>query len=188
MTSTTKFIEQKLKLVVNQEKSKVAQSKFVKFLGMTIIAATIAISSKSMQRAMDRVKELTPRGTSVALRATMTRINLWYVGWANYHSMTQYPSQLAQIEAHIRRRLRSRIVGQQKRKRHLALRLLARGVSLRQVNRTVYTNRDRWFLSRTKALEIGYPNSWFINTLGQKIMSDQKLAHWFAVRRWIKIT
>lgn len=188
MASTTKFIEKKLKLVVNQEKSKVARSEFVKFLGMTIIAATIAISSKSMQRAMDRVKELTPRGTSINIESTMERINLWYVGWANYYSMTQYPSQLATIEAHVRRRLRSRIVGEQKRNRHLAVKLIARGVPKGQVYRTVYTNRDRWCLSHTKAVEKAYPNTWFINTVGQKIKSDQKLEHWFGPRHWIKLT
>ena len=188
MASTTKFIEKKLKLVVNQEKSKVAQSKFVKFLGMTIVAATIAISAKSMQRAMDRVKELTPRGTCANIESTMARINLWYVGWANYHSMTQYPSQLAKVEAHIRRRLRSRIIGEQKRERHLAMKLIARGVAKGQVYRTVYTNRKRWFLSHTKAVEKAFPNSWFLITVGQKIKSDQKLEHWFGLRNWIKLT
>jgi RNA-directed DNA polymerase len=188
MISITKFIEKKLKLVVNQEKSKVAQSRFVKFLGMTIVAATIAISAKSMQRAMERVKELTPRGTSVAIERTMERINLWYVGWANYYSMTQYPAQLATIEAHVRRRLRSRIVGEQKRKSHLAKKLLARGVSKRQVYNTVYKNRARWYLSHTNAVEKAFPNSWFIKTVGQKIKSDQALAHWFDVKSWIKIT
>ena len=45
MRSISKFIENKLKLVVNREKSKVALSKCVKFLGMTIIAGAIAISA-----------------------------------------------------------------------------------------------------------------------------------------------
>ncbi len=42
MKSVGKFIVNRLKLVVNQEKSKVALSKFVKFLGFTIVAGTIA--------------------------------------------------------------------------------------------------------------------------------------------------
>ena len=45
MQTVTKFIENRLKLLVNRVKSKVAQSKEVKFLGMTIIAGTIAISA-----------------------------------------------------------------------------------------------------------------------------------------------
>jgi hypothetical protein len=70
MQSVTKFIEKRLRLVVNQQKSKVAPSRYVRFLGMTIIAGTIAISALSLQRARDKIKMLTPRGTSQTLEDT----------------------------------------------------------------------------------------------------------------------
>src|SRR5690606_12354269 len=107
MKSVSQFIERKLKLVVNQEKSQVAKSKDVKFLGFTIIRGHIAISLKSMVRAMERVKELTPRGTHQKLEKTMEEINRWYQGWSSYYSLTQFPAQFVELEAHIRRRLRS---------------------------------------------------------------------------------
>jgi len=188
MESVTKYIEKTLKLVVNQDKSKVAQSKFVKFLGMTIVAGTIAISVQSMNRAMTKVKDLTPRGTNQSIEQTMTAINSWYVGWSNYYGMTQYPSQLAAIEAHVRRRLRSRIVAQQKRRRHLVEKLSERGVPRGQARKTVYSNRGRWNLSHTRAVEKAYPNHWFIETVGQKVTSNKKLPHWFDVKAWIKLT
>ena len=188
MRSITKFIEKKLKLVVNQEKSKVALSKFVKFLGMTIVAGTIAISAKSMQRAMDKAKALTPRGTSSNIEQTIKGINSWYVGWSSYHKMTQYPNQLAIIEAHLRRRLRSRIVSEQKKRRHLFEKLLDRGISRRSAAKTVFSNKKRWALSHTNAVERAYPNRWFIGTLGQKITSDKRLPHWFSVDTRIKLT
>ena len=93
MNSISKFIEGKLKLLINQEKSKVALSKFVKFLGMTIIVGTIAISAQSIKRAMTKVKVLTPRGTHMKLEATIKQFNSWYTGWAGYNSMPKYPSQ-----------------------------------------------------------------------------------------------
>jgi hypothetical protein len=68
---------------------------------------------------MYKVKALTPRGTHHTLETTLDEINQWYVGWSNYYSLTYYPAQLKKIEAHIRRRLRSRIVDQQKRKPEL---------------------------------------------------------------------
>jgi RNA-directed DNA polymerase len=188
MQTISKFIENRLKLVVNREKSKVALSKGVKFLGMTIIAATIAISAKSMQKAMNKVKELTPRGTSLTIEQTMDKINRWYVGWANYHKMTQYPAQLASIEAHVRRRLRSRIVSQQKKRRHLFDKLRERGVSRRTAARSAYSNKGRWATAHTPGVERAFSNSWFIHTVGQKIVSNKKLPHWFDVRKWIKFT
>jgi RNA-directed DNA polymerase len=188
MQSVTKFIENRLKLVVNREKSKVALSKAVKFLGMTIIAGTIAISSKSMARAMDQVRELTPRGTSQAIEQTVEKANSWYVGWAGYHKMTQYPSQLAAIEAHLRRRLRARIVSQQKKRRNLYEKLCKRGVARKLAAKTVYSDRRRWSLSHTRAVEQAFPNRWFIQELGQKIVSDQEHPHWFSLKTWIKLS
>ncbi|WP_459919000.1 group II intron reverse transcriptase/maturase [Desulfocicer niacini] len=89
MESISRFIEHKLKLKINQDKSRVGRSCDVKFLGMTIINGTIAISSQSMKRAMQKVKELTPRGTNITLEQTIQRINSWYMGWSGYYLMTQ---------------------------------------------------------------------------------------------------
>ncbi len=187
MENMTRFIEGKLKLKINREKSQVAPTSKVKFLGATIIAGTIVISVASMNRAMDRVKELTPRGTHQSTEQAINSINQWYVGWANYYRMTQYPSQLLKIEAHIRRRLRSRFIDQQKNRRNLVKKLTKQGASPNLVKKHVYSNRGRWALSHTRAVEQAYSNQWFKNQ-GLKVMSDRKLEHWFEIKRWIKLT
>jgi len=186
MTTVSRFIEERLKLVVNREKSKVALSEKVKFLGMTIIAGTIAISAVSMAKAMAKVKELTPRGTSQNIEQAMDTINRWYGGWANYFKMTQYPAQLGKIEAHIRRRLRVRIVSQHKRPRHLYKKLVKLGVR-RPTAAKVFDNHRTWALSHLAAVERAYPNSYFIKTLGQTVVSNDKLPHWFERKVWIKL-
>jgi RNA-directed DNA polymerase len=187
MEKVSQFIEKKLKLKVNQEKSQVALSNKVKFLGFTVVNGTIAIAHKALQTAMDKVKALTPRGTHKALEPALDKINQWYVGWSNYYSLTNYPSQLHKIEAHIRRRLRSRLVSQQKRKQHLYRNLVKRGVPRKQASKTVFSNNKRWVLSNARAVTRAYPNSWFINLKGQEIRSDRKLAHWFDVSQWIRL-
>ncbi len=187
MTSIKKFIEKKLKLKVNEDKSKTAKSDQVKFLGMTIVKATIAISKAALSKAMEKVKELIPRGTNLAIEQTVEKINSWYRGWASYFKMTQYPAQLKSIEAHIRRRLRARSVSQQKKKRNLVAKLIKRGVAKKQAVNTVYTNRKTWALSHTKAVEKAFPNRWFSDTLNQIIMSDKKLDHWFSLDVWVKL-
>ncbi len=186
MVSVSKFIEGKMKLLVNREKSKVALSKHVKFLGLTIIAGTIAISAVSMKRAMTRVRELTTRGTHITLEESVKRINNWYTGWSVYYSMTQYPAQLLKIEAHIRRRLRSRFIGQQKRRRHLFNKLVKRKVP-RGLAKNVFSNKGRWVLSNSRAVTRAYSNRWFIDVLGLKIRSDERQPHWFDLNQWIKM-
>jgi len=187
MKSISKFIEGKLKLKINRDKSKVGRSCDVKFLGMTIIDGARVISAASMKRAMQKVKELTPRGTHLALEKTMKRINTWYKGWSGYYQMTQYPFQLRNIEAHIRRRLRSRFVDQQKKRRHLFKKLIKRGVSYGLAS-TVFSNNGRWVTSNTFALTKAYTVEWFIDQAGQWIRSNHRMRDWFPLRQWIRVT
>ena len=128
-----------------------------------------------------------PRGTHKTLETNLKEINQWYVGWANYYSLTYYPSQLRKIEAHIRRRLRSRLVYQQKRKKPLYHSLVKRGVPRKQTANAIFSNNRRWALSAVRAVTRAYPNSWFINLKGQEIRSDRDLAHWFDVSQWISL-
>lgn len=58
MQNISKFIKSKLKLKVYTEKSKATHSRNVKFLGMTIIDVTIAISPKAMKSAMTKARLL----------------------------------------------------------------------------------------------------------------------------------
>jgi RNA-directed DNA polymerase len=188
MEGISGYIEKRLKLVVNQEKSQVARSDRVKFLGMTIVGKTIAISHKALQNAMAKVKELTPRGTHLTLEKTLEKINSWYVGWVGYFEMTYYPAQLKKIEAHIRRRLRSRLVDQQKSKRNLYRKLVKRGVPRSQAAKTVFSNHKRWKLSNTFAVNKAYPVGWFIGEMGQAIRSDRQLSHWFELHHWVQLS
>ena len=187
MASISGYLEKRLKLVVNPEKSQVARSDRVKFLGMTIVGETIAISRKALQAAMAKVKELTPRGTHLTAEASMERVNRWYVGWSNYFAMTYYPAQLKKIEAHIRRRLRARLVKQQKSKRNLFRKLVKRGVPRGQAAGAAFSHRRDWALSNTFAVTRAYPVGWFVGELGQVIRSNQQLPHWFELSQWIRL-
>lgn len=188
MDSIKKFIEKKLKLKVNDEKSKTRKSNEVKFLGMTIVKGTIAISKAAYNKAMEKVKSLIPRGSHLSIEQAMNEVNSWYQGWASYFKMSQYPSQLRAVEAHIRRRFRSRFVSQQKKKRNLLMLLLKRGIRRKVAIKTVYSNRGTWNLSHTSALDTAYPIDWFIKRAGQIIISNKSLGHWFGIEKWVRLT
>jgi RNA-directed DNA polymerase len=186
MDSIKKFIEEKLKLKVNDEKSKVAKSDKVKFLGMTIIEGTIAISKAAIKKAMEKVKDLVPRGTHLPLEKAIDGINTWFMGWATYFKMTQYPSQLAAIEAHIRRRLRARLVKQQKRRKNLVVKLIKQGVDKNLAVKTVHSNKRTWHLSHTRAVERAFSNQWFERS-GLRSYSKLGLEHWLPTQLWVKL-
>lgn len=186
LASISKFIEKKLKLKVNLQKSKVAPSAKVKFLGMTIACTMMLISKVSMARAMEKVKELTPRRSHLSLERQIDKINQWYVGWSGYYSMTETPSQLQSIEAHIRRRLRAQLVRNQKRRRHLDRKLIQQGVRAGLAHKTAYSNHGVWKLSHTAATEQAWSKSWF-RQMGLKIASQAVKSHWKSLTVWVKL-
>lgn len=186
LASISKLIEKKLKLKINLQKSKVAPSNKVKFLGMTIACTMMLISKVSMTRALEKVKELTPRGSHLSLERQIEKINQWYVGWSGYYSMTETPSQLQSIEAHIRRRLRAQLIRNQKRRRHLDKKLIHLGVRNALAHKTAYSNHGVWKLSHTAATEQAWSKSWF-RQMGLKIVSQAKKPHWKALTVWVKL-
>jgi len=186
MESIKKFIEGKLKLKVNEEKSKTRKSNEVKFLGMTIIEGTIAISKVAYNKAMEKVKTLIPRGSHLRLERAIAEVNKWYKGWSSYFNMTQYPAQLKAIEAHIRRRFRSRIVSQLKRKRNILALLLKSAVGKKAASKTVYSNRGTWNLSHARVVEKVYSIEWFVKQ-GQLLVSGNLMEHWYRIGKWVRL-
>jgi RNA-directed DNA polymerase len=184
LVSITKFIERKLKLKVNEAKSKAAKSGDVKFLGLTIMNGEVVIARKSMRKAMAKVSELVRTNSPVPVQKTMERVNLWYQGWANYFKMTRYPMQLQMIEAHVRRRFRARIVRQMKRRKFLCRRLEKRGVKRKTAQAQAYSAKGPWRLSGG-AMNHAYKVEWFIKSMGQKVFSDRSMSHWYPVKKRI---
>ena len=182
--SIIKFVETKLK--VNLTKSKVAKSKYVKFLGFTIIFGTIAIASKPLAKAMETVRTLTPRNTCISVEATLKQVNKWYKGWAQYYAITQYPAQFNFIESRVRRRLRARIIRQHKRGRYLKRKLLARGLKPGLAYKTAYSSSGIWRKADSNGMEKAFSNHWF-KTQGQYLASEQTKPFWFSKRKWIAL-
>ena len=188
MENIQRFIENNMKLVINQEKSKVARSYRVTFLGVTIVRdATVAISKKAMKAAKAKIKQLLPRGTHLTLEESLDVFNRWFKGWSGYYQITQYPAQFKSLEAYARRRLRARFIAQLKRRKNIFKRLKKRGVKHRTAANTAFSNHKRWALSKSKAMEIAYPNKYF-EMAGMFCKSKLQLPHWFDVRKWVYLT
>lgn len=184
MGSISKFIERKLGLKVNKEKSKVGLAETVKFLGMTIRRGMITISHKAFDRAMVKVQELTPRRTHVPWEVQIATINRWYRGWSEYFGQTELPSQLQAIEAHVRRRLRGQLVRNQKRYRTLVRKLCQQGVKW-SLARKAFNAGGTWRTAHHPAVERAWPVYWFRKE-GLLTVSDQHRRHWQPLKLWIK--
>jgi RNA-directed DNA polymerase len=187
MASVTKLLEQKMKLVVNREKSKIARTSDVKFLGITIILGLATISAQAMEKAMAKIQELTPRRTAKPLYQTIEEFSRWYHGWSGYFQMTHYPNQFVELEGHARRRLRAQLARNLKHPRNIAKAIVKAGLSKKQARKTAYSHNSWWVLSHSNAFERMYPNKWF-QERGMFLKSQENHPHWFAVSKRICIS
>ncbi|MBU5595752.1 group II intron reverse transcriptase/maturase [Amphibacillus sp. MSJ-3] len=115
MRSITRFIEEKLGLIVNADKSKVTNpsNRDFKFLGFGFYKDYYANQykakphDKSVERFKYKLKQLTKRNWSVDTKYRVGRINQVIRGWINYFKIGYMKRLLVNIDAHLRVRLRT---------------------------------------------------------------------------------
>jgi RNA-directed DNA polymerase len=162
MKSVTQFLEKKLKLRVNREKSAVAAVGERKFLGYRLISnGRLGISPKSVQRAKQRIREITRRNRGVSLTQVIVELNLFSRGWLNYYRLAACKDELVSLDAWIRRKLRCYRLKQCKRAPAIARFLQKLGVSQAPAHRVASSSKGWWRLSLTKAVHQAMPNQWF---------------------------
>src|SRR5512147_3073047 len=119
MESVKTFIARKLKLKVNDAKSAVARPQARKFLGFSFtygFRPKRRIAPQTLERFKKRVREMTRRAKSVSIRTTIEELAPYMRGWRSYFGFCETPSLLRSLDQWIRRRSRSVLWKQQKRR------------------------------------------------------------------------
>jgi len=106
MASITRFLEQKLKLKVNQEKSKVAHTNEITFLGFAFSGAKIRWSDKAFAKFKRRLKELTGRSWGVSMEFRFAKLTVYLRGWMGYFGISEHYAPIPEIDHWLRRRVR----------------------------------------------------------------------------------
>ncbi|WP_078597867.1 group II intron reverse transcriptase/maturase [Evansella clarkii] len=143
------FIEDKLKLKVNREKSAVDRPWKRKFLGFSFTAsskgkAKIRIHRESIQRAKGRIREITSRKKSIPMEYRIGKLNRFIVGWRNYFRLAETPSVLKELMKWIRRRLRMVRWKEWKKPKTKVRNLIALGVSKQKAYEWGNTRKGYW--------------------------------------------
>jgi RNA-directed DNA polymerase len=174
MESISKLITRKLKLKVNQSKSKVDRPWQCKFLGFRITVdkeTKRSIAPESLSRFKRRVRELTCYRRGVPIEQMIEKLNRYLIGWRGYFGYCQTPSVMVRLDSWIRRRLRCVYWRRWKRgkKRFAELRKLGIGKDL--AARTAGSLHGPWRISRSPALSLAFPNAHF-STLGLALLAE----------------
>lgn len=169
MGSIRKFLQSRLRLLVNEEKSKVARPDEIHFLGFRLrktkdrTKVEVHVSNRTKERMDAKIRELTPRMLGQSPTRCIERINVYLRGWSGYFRICTEENvyRLHVWDAHIRRRLRAILVRQKKRPRHLSRHLQHRGASTRAATHTAWCRRGTWYRSNTPGMTVAYRNAWF---------------------------
>lgn len=185
METVKRFITKKLKLKVNESKSKVDKTSKRKFLGFRIlcqkdkesggIRARIAIAPESIERFKEKVKLLTQRKRSIAISTLIKSLNRYLQGWKAYYGKTECPSILKELDGWIRRRIRCYHLHQWKKGRTRYRELTSRGVSDEQAARIAGSSKGSWRLSKTEALHRAFGNQYLAETVKLVCLSTYKV-------------
>jgi RNA-directed DNA polymerase len=170
MASIVGFIEKRLRLKVNEQKSAVAKPEERHFLGFRLRSNPMAedvevlLSKRTKERIDSKIRELTPRNWGRSLDANIRQLNAYLVGWIGFFGVcTQGVEQtLGSLDAHIRRRLRAIQLKHWKRKRIQARKLINLGLRPQTAWRSVYNGRKSiWALSHTPGVDRALRNAYF---------------------------
>lgn len=153
--SVQKYLEKKLKLKVNEEKSAVDRPWKRKFLGFSFTSqreARIRLAPKSVQRFKNKIRQLTNPNWSLPMEERIRKLNQYTMGWMGYFALIETPSPLKRLEEWIRRRLRLCRWHQWKRVRTRIRELRALGLKEHEVFEIANTRKGARRTTRTPQL------------------------------------
>jgi len=115
LKSITKFIEKKLHLKVNEEKTSICRPINYFMLGYGFVPTykkgekgkyKLRVSPKSFKRMKQRIKQITKKTTSISFSERLSKLNAFTRGWVNYYKYAQVSTKLKELDSWIRNRLR----------------------------------------------------------------------------------
>ena len=165
MASITQYVEQRLKLKVNREKSVVDLAKKRFLLGFGFFGRDgeirVRVNPKALKRAKDRLRELTSRKWSVSMKRRIEDINRFTVGWTAYFALAETPSPFERLDQWLRRRLRQVRWKEWKHVRSKLRNLRAAGIPEREAREWAYSRKGYWRISNSPVLARALPNAYW---------------------------
>lgn len=164
MASVTRFVERKLKLKVNAEKSAVARPWQRKFLGFSFTRGEKPkrkLARQTVERFKREVRKRTRESRGISLEQMVRDLSGYLRSWRAYFGFCETRTELAKLDSWIRRRLRCVAWRQWKRgpRRYEQLRRLGVGEEL--ARSTAGSARGPWHISHCQALAYAFPNAYF---------------------------
>ena len=171
LESSTKYLEEKLKLTVNREKSRtvsvfaIRNFKFLGFaLGRNGGGIYIRVHPKSWNKFKSKLKDLSSRRSVQNIKASLARIKVYARGWLNYYGIASMKNNLEDINGWLYHRIRMCIWKQWKKPKTKIRNLLKMGVPMELAWQAGNSRRGHWFTTHTVAVNMAMTKERLINS------------------------
>jgi RNA-directed DNA polymerase len=164
MESVTRFLEKRLRLKVNREKSAVGKPWVRKFLGYSMTwhkKPKLKIAPASVRRLKSHIQELLRKGRGQAVRRVIMDLQPLLTGWIQYFKLAEVKSTFEQLDEWLRRKLRCILWRQWKTPRTRAKRLMKLGIDQARAYTSAYNGRGPWWNAGASHMNIAVPVTWF---------------------------
>lgn len=157
------FVEKRLGLEVNREKSAVRPAKELSYLGYSFKGYKIVVSEDSMADFKHRLRELSDRNWSVRMDYRMLQIRQYIRGWMGYFGLSAIYSVWLPIDRWLRRRLRMCYWRMWKRPKRRYLNLRKLGAKHKEAAGFARTSKGYWRVAKHLGYKAGMTNEWLAN-------------------------
>ncbi len=164
MTAITAFLERRLKLKVNADKSAVARPWQRKFLGYSLTwhrEPKLRIAEPSRKRFAEKVRKALRAGRGRSLKRVIEDLNPLLRGWVAYFRLTEVKGKLEELDGWIRHKLRTLLWRQWKRSHTRAQHLMRAGLSEARAWQSATNGHGPWWNGDASHMNAAYPKSWF---------------------------
>ena len=159
LESSTKYLEERLKLTVNREKSRtvsvfaIRNFKFLGFaLGRNGKGIYVRVHPKSWKKFKSRLKELSSRKQCQSIRPSLEKTKVYARGWLNYYGIASMKSNIDDINGWLYHRIRMCIWKQWKKPRTKYKNLVKLGIPEHYAATIANSRRKYWYISNNKAV------------------------------------
>lgn len=176
MASITRFLEEKLKLKVNQEKSAVDRPWKLKFLGFSFYfkkgGVGIRVHPKPVKKFKQKLKEITGRSNAMSMEKRIGKLRQCIVGWVNYFGMANMKAIAKALDEWLRRRIRMCFWKQWKKIRTKYDNLVKLGIDSQKAREYANTRKSYWHTANSPILARTITNE-YLRKIGFVAISER---------------
>ena len=179
--SLHKYLEGKLKLKVNREKSKAGSPLKLKFLGFSLYRigkkTGIRPHEKSLKRFKDKIRELTSRKQARSIEQIQRRLKIYTTGWLGYYSVADMKDRITALNEWTRRRIRQIFWKQWKSIKTKHNNLIRLGIADSRAWEWANSRKGYWRIARSQVLHTSLTNKYLASIGYDDIFKRYEILH-----------